>query len=89
MNDGTKAPPTEAMMITRFSGDAGRKLLLDISADETVLRGISGLPEFVASCRLEEVESGTVLITQGDPDNDLFLRDITSLYDIIVRRLCR
>lgn len=68
-----KAPPSEAMMMSRFSGDAGRRLLLDILASETVLRGAPGLAEFVDLCRLEEVDAGTELIKQGNADNDLFV----------------
>ncbi len=73
MSDNAKSPPTEAMMMSRFSNDAGQKLLLDILNDETVLRGTPGLPRFLSLCKLEEIEPGTELIKQGNSDNDLFV----------------
>ena len=49
--------------------------------EESVLRGTSGLQEFVLACDIVEVESGKELIRQGDPDNDLFVI-ISGAFDV-------
>jgi CRP/FNR family transcriptional regulator, cyclic AMP receptor protein len=60
-------------MISRFTGSSGQALLHDVLADESVLRGIPNLAEFIAGCELLEVAQGSELIRQGEPDNDLYI----------------
>ncbi len=72
MSGGEKASGS-GPMLSRFSGEAGQKLLLDIVNDETLLRGTPDLESFIAGCELIEIASGKELIKQGDSDNDLFI----------------
>jgi hypothetical protein len=53
-------------MVSRFTAANGQALLLEILADETILRGTSNIAGFAAHCELIEVAAGTPLIKQGD-----------------------
>lgn len=65
--------PASGPMLSRFQGEAGRKLLLEVLSEESVIRGADGFEAFIDQCKLLEVESGTELISQSGSDNDLYI----------------
>ena len=70
-NEAKSSP--SGQMISRFTSETGKELLLEVLNDESVLRGVPDLANFVQGCELEEVPAGTELIRQGDSDNDIFV----------------
>jgi CRP/FNR family cyclic AMP-dependent transcriptional regulator len=66
---GSASPP----MLTRFSGDSGRALLLEVLSDTSLLRGIADLGAFVDACSMFDVVAGAEVIQQGGSDNDLYI----------------
>jgi predicted nucleotide-binding protein len=72
MSDDSKTSDSRPMLL-RFSGGAGRELLLEVLSDTSLLRGVSDLQEFAEACDLVEVPAGSEIMTQGAPDNELFV----------------
>jgi CRP/FNR family cyclic AMP-dependent transcriptional regulator len=60
-------------MIERFAGKLGQKRLLTALASQGIIQNNSKLvAELAKKVTLEELESGNVLITQGESDNDIY-----------------
>jgi CRP/FNR family transcriptional regulator, cyclic AMP receptor protein len=72
-NDNEEKTSPSGQMISRFTGDSGQNLLLEVLSDESVLRGTPNLSHFITGCALKEVPIGTELIKQGESDNDIFI----------------
>jgi CRP/FNR family cyclic AMP-dependent transcriptional regulator len=72
-NDNEEKTSPSGQMISRFAGDSGQNLLLEVLSDESILRGMPNLSNFIAACALQEVAIGTELIKQGESDNDIFI----------------
>lgn len=71
-------------MKERFTGDSGRRLLLEALRDQKVVAGNSDLAERIASIgELVEVKKSAAIITQGGDDNDVFLI-LAGSFDIVV-----
>jgi CRP/FNR family cyclic AMP-dependent transcriptional regulator len=70
-------------MLSRFSGAAGRELLLEVLSDTSLLRGVTDLQNFVEVSELIEVSSGSEITTQGSPDNQLFVI-VSGSFNILV-----
>jgi CRP/FNR family cyclic AMP-dependent transcriptional regulator len=62
-----------ASMLSRFQGQAGRELLLEVLSDTSLLRGTSELGLFVDGCEILEIASGSQIIQQGGSDNDIYV----------------
>jgi CRP/FNR family cyclic AMP-dependent transcriptional regulator len=82
MSDDSKTSDSAAML-SRFSGQSGRALLLEVLAESSLLRGIPNLDEFVNGCDILEVPEGSRLIEQGASDNAIFVI-ISGSADILV-----
>lgn len=72
-HEDIKKASSSGQMVSRFTGNSGQNLLLQVLSDESVLRGIPNLSEFITGCELREVSVGTELIKQGESDNDIFM----------------
>jgi len=71
-------------MKDRFTGDAGRRILLEALKEQKLIAGNAGLAEQVASNgELVDVEIGAAIIEQGNDDNDVYLI-IAGSFNIIV-----
>ncbi|MHA4734396.1 TIR domain-containing protein [Ensifer adhaerens] len=61
------------MMIERFQGDRGRKLLIETLAAQKMVLGVTGLAEELADAgELMELEAGATFIEQETDTNDVF-----------------
>ena len=60
-------------ILSRFSGDGGRSLLLETLSESSLLRGLGDLAGLVAQCELIELLPGATLIQQGAADNDIYI----------------
>lgn len=72
-----------AAMLSRFAGDAGRALLLEVLSDTSLLRGTTALQEFVDGCDISDVPAGSEIIRQGGSDNDVFVI-LSGSFDVLV-----
>lgn len=82
MSYSEKSPESEGML-SRFTGDSGKALLLEVLSDTTLLRGLDNIGAFVAGAELVEVPKGQQIIIQGGTDNDLYLI-LSGSFDIVV-----
>lgn len=60
-------------MLSRFSGESGRSLLLEVLSDTSLLRGIPDIGAFLDGCSAIEMPAGAEIIQQGGSDNQLYL----------------
>ena len=73
-------------MISRFSGDRGKALLIEELQRQKLVVGIPGLAEILADAgSLEEVVAGTSIIEQGTDDTDVFFI-VRGTFDVLVNR---
>jgi predicted nucleotide-binding protein len=70
-SDADKSPANT--IISRFSGEGGRALLLEALSESGLLRGLGDLTGLVAQCELIELQPGATLIQQGATDNDIYI----------------
>lgn len=78
-------------MIDRFSGEKGKRLLVDALASQKLVGGNLALAEALADrCELVAGPAGSCLIEQGGEDNDVFLI-VSGSFDVVVngRRIAR
>jgi CRP/FNR family transcriptional regulator, cyclic AMP receptor protein len=68
-----KSSGLAAPMLSRFAGDAGRELLLEVLSETALLRGVPDLEEFLTLSELVEIEQGSTIIEQGNSDNDIYI----------------
>jgi predicted nucleotide-binding protein len=62
------------IMKDRFTGDSGRRVLIDALKEQTMVCGSEALANEIASLgALIDVPTGTAIIEQGGDDNDIFL----------------
>src|SRR5690349_8190072 len=87
MSDDPKTPESSSML-SRFSGAAGKELLLDVLADTSLLRGVADLGDFVGECEVCDIPLGSEIIQQGASDNSLYII-VSGSFDVMVngRRL--
>ncbi|MGH8134660.1 MAG: hypothetical protein ACRETP_15795, partial [Steroidobacteraceae bacterium] len=62
-------PPEAAQFLDRFRGENGRKLLLEVLGDSSMLGNIPNLGELLNKSELLEIPAEQILITQGASDN--------------------
>jgi len=82
VNEANQASDKDSM-ISRFSGESGKALLMEVLSETALLCNFSDLQTFVEQSDLIEVVSGQTLITQGGSDNDLFII-VSGCFDIVV-----
>lgn len=71
-------------MLSRFTGDEGRRNLLYALAEQKLVRGSKALAEALASrVVVLEAQTGGAIIHQGGVDNDVFLI-VTGSFDVFV-----
>lgn len=71
-------------MIDRFTGEAGRRILLEALKDQKLVAGNGELAELIAaSGELVGVKAGDSIIQQGGDDNDVFFI-VGGSFDIVV-----
>lgn len=71
-------------MLNRFTGETGRKILVETLQEQKIVTGNVTLAERIAdSATLLEIKTGTELIKQSGNDNDVYLILVGS-FDIIV-----
>ena len=73
----------QGLMKSRFSGETGRRLLIEVLSDTFLLCGIPDLPEFVNGCTIHDVERDEEIMQQGTPDNSIFVV-LSGSFDISV-----
>jgi len=71
-------------MKDRFTGDAGRRILLDALAGQKIVAGNAELAAEIASIgELVDVTTGTAIIEQGGDDNEVYLI-VAGSFNIVV-----
>ena len=68
----------------RFTGDAGRRILLETLNSQKIVAGTTPLGEEIAATgELLDVKAGTAIIEQGNDDNDVYLI-VAGSFEIVV-----
>lgn len=73
-------------MLERFAGEHGRQLMIEALVAQKMVAGNRDLAtRFAETLRLEIIEPGKALITQGGTDNDLYFI-FSGAFDIVVNK---
>jgi len=65
---------TEPSIADRLEGEAGRRLLIDLLRRQSLIEGNGSVADAIAArCTILSLPANTVLIRQGDSDNDVYL----------------
>lgn len=64
---------THSSIADRFTGESGKRLLVDLLRRQTLIEGNGGVAEtFAAQCSLMSLPANSVFIRQGECDNDVY-----------------